>query len=154
MSGSNCCFLLCIQVSQEKGKVVWYSPLFKNFPRFVVIYTVKAFSVVHEEEIHCFWYCLAFSFIQWMLIQWKMLPTSIGSSYLICFQYLFCFSKPVFRNIFFKMLFEAFPVFDAFIFKSMPIFGSVCPWLSSLFPISSFHAYFFSSQVSVPSFLP
>ena len=31
MSGSNCCFLTCIQVSQEAGKVVWYSHLFKNF---------------------------------------------------------------------------------------------------------------------------
>ena len=32
MFGSNCCFLSCIQVSQEAGKVVWYSHLFKNFP--------------------------------------------------------------------------------------------------------------------------
>ena len=32
MSGSNCCFLTCIQVSQEAGKVVWYSHLLKNFP--------------------------------------------------------------------------------------------------------------------------
>ena len=30
VSGSNCCFLTCIQVSQEAGKVVWYSQLFKN----------------------------------------------------------------------------------------------------------------------------
>ena len=33
LSGSNCCFLTCIQVSQETGKVVWYSYLFKNFPQ-------------------------------------------------------------------------------------------------------------------------
>ena len=32
MSYSNCCFLTCIQISQEAGKVVWYSHLFKNFP--------------------------------------------------------------------------------------------------------------------------
>ena len=32
MSGSNCSFLTCIQVSQETGEVVWYSHLFKNFP--------------------------------------------------------------------------------------------------------------------------
>ena len=32
MSSSNCCFLTCIQVSQEAGKVVWYFHLFKNFP--------------------------------------------------------------------------------------------------------------------------
>ena len=34
MSGSNCCFLTCIQISQEAGNVVWYSHLFKNFPQF------------------------------------------------------------------------------------------------------------------------
>ena len=32
MSSSNCCFLICIQISQEAGQVVWYSHLFKNFP--------------------------------------------------------------------------------------------------------------------------
>ena len=46
MYGSNCCFLTCIQVSQEASKVVWYPHLFKNFPQFVVIHTVKGFSVV------------------------------------------------------------------------------------------------------------
>ena len=29
---SNCCFLTCIQISQEAGQVVWYSHLLKNFP--------------------------------------------------------------------------------------------------------------------------
>ena len=41
MSGSNCFFLTCIQVSQEAGKVVWYYHLFKNFPRFVVIHSQR-----------------------------------------------------------------------------------------------------------------
>ena len=36
-----CCFLTCIQVSQEAGKMVWYSHLFKNFPQFVVIHTIS-----------------------------------------------------------------------------------------------------------------
>ena len=36
MCSSNCWFLSCIQVSQEAGKMVWYSHLFKNFPQFVV----------------------------------------------------------------------------------------------------------------------
>jgi len=31
MSGSNCCFLTHIQVSQVTDKVIWYSHLFKNF---------------------------------------------------------------------------------------------------------------------------
>ena len=54
MSGSNCCFLIWIQVSQEAGKVFWYSHLFKNFPQFLVIHTVKWFSVVHEAEVDVF----------------------------------------------------------------------------------------------------
>ena len=41
MSSSNCCFLTCIQVSQEAGKVVWYSHLFKNFPQFIVMQNPK-----------------------------------------------------------------------------------------------------------------
>ena len=49
MSGSNYCFLTCIQVSQEAGQVVWYSHLFKNFPQFVVPHTVKGFRVVKAE---------------------------------------------------------------------------------------------------------
>ena len=37
----NCCFLTCIQISQEVSKVFWYFHLLKNFPQFVVIYTNK-----------------------------------------------------------------------------------------------------------------
>ena len=44
MSSSNCCFLTCIQISQEAGKVICYSHLFQNFPQFVVIHTVKGNS--------------------------------------------------------------------------------------------------------------
>ena len=54
MSSYNCCFLTCIQVSQETDKVVWYSHLFKNFPQFVVIPTVKGFSVVNEGKVDVF----------------------------------------------------------------------------------------------------
>ena len=54
MSGSNYCFLTCIQISQEAGKVVWYSHIFKNFPHFVVMHTVKGFSIVNEAEVDGF----------------------------------------------------------------------------------------------------
>ena len=54
VSGSNCCFLTCIQVFQEAGKVVWYSQLFKTFPQFAVIHTVKGISVVNEAEVDDF----------------------------------------------------------------------------------------------------
>ena len=39
MSGSNYCFLTHIEISQETGKVIWYSSLFKNIPQFVVTHT-------------------------------------------------------------------------------------------------------------------
>ena len=54
MSGSNCCFLTCTQISQEAGKVVWYSHLFQNFPQFVLIQIVKGYSIVSEAEVDVF----------------------------------------------------------------------------------------------------
>ena len=54
MPSANCCFLTCIQVSQEAGHVVWYSHLFQSFPQFIVIHTVKAFSIVTKAEIDVF----------------------------------------------------------------------------------------------------
>ena len=58
-------FLTCIQVSQDTGKMVWYSHLFKRVPQFVMSHTVKGFSVVDETEVDvflefpCFLYNLA-----------------------------------------------------------------------------------------------
>ena len=54
MSSSNCCFLTCIQISQEAGQVVWYSHLLNNFPPFVVNHTVKGFGVVNKPEVDVF----------------------------------------------------------------------------------------------------
>ena len=60
MFSSNCCFLTCIEVSQEAGQVVWYSHLFHNFPQFIVIHTVKGFGIVNKAvryvflELSCF----------------------------------------------------------------------------------------------------
>ena len=54
MFSSNCCFLTCIQVSQEAGQVVWYSHLFQNFPHFTVIHTVKSFGIVNKAKIDVF----------------------------------------------------------------------------------------------------
>ena len=51
MSSSNCCFLTCIQISQEAGQGVWYPHLLNNFSQFVVIHTVKGFGIVNKAEI-------------------------------------------------------------------------------------------------------
>ena len=54
MSSSNCCFLTCIQVSQQAGQVVWYVHLFQNFPQFIMVDTVKGFGLVSKAEIDVF----------------------------------------------------------------------------------------------------
>ena len=54
MSDSNCCFLTCIQISQEADQVVWYSHLFQSFPQFIVIHTLKGFGIVNKAEVDVF----------------------------------------------------------------------------------------------------
>jgi len=54
MSSSNCCYLTCIQISQESGQVIWYSYLFKSFPQFIVIHTVKGFGIVNKAKVDVF----------------------------------------------------------------------------------------------------
>jgi len=54
MSSSNCCFLTCIQISQEADQVVWHSHLFQNLPQFIVIHTGKGFGIVTKAEIDVF----------------------------------------------------------------------------------------------------
>ena len=46
MSGSNYCFLTCIQISQEAGKMVWYSHLLKNDPH--------SQRLLHSQWSRCF----------------------------------------------------------------------------------------------------
>ena len=95
MSGSNCCFLSCMQVSQEAGNVVWYSHLIKNIPQFVVTHTVKGFSVVSEAEVDFFFFLIPLSLLwQCMLAVWFLIllpflnpACSPGSS-----QFMYCWS--------------------------------------------------------------
>ena len=54
MSSSSCCYLTCIQFSQDVSKVIWYSHLLKNFPQFVMIHRVRGFSTVNEAEVDFF----------------------------------------------------------------------------------------------------
>ena len=54
MSSSNCCFLTCIQISQEAGQVVWYFHLFKYFQQFALIHRVKGFHIVKKAEVDDF----------------------------------------------------------------------------------------------------
>ena len=49
--------------------MVWYSHLLRNFPQFVVIHTVKGFSIVKEAEVDFF---LEFSYFFYD-------PTGVGN---------------------------------------------------------------------------
>ena len=48
------CLLRNLYAGQEAGKVAWYSHLFKNFPQFVVIYTIKGFGIINKAEVDAF----------------------------------------------------------------------------------------------------
>ena len=54
MSSSNCCFLTCIQISEEAGKMVWYFHQLKNFSQLVVIHTVKGFGLDNKAGLDVF----------------------------------------------------------------------------------------------------
>ena len=54
MARSNCCFLTCIQISQEAGNMVWYCPLFQKFPKLLVSHTFKASNIVSEAKVDVF----------------------------------------------------------------------------------------------------
>ena len=62
MSDFNCRFLTYIQTCLEKGKVIWYSHFLKNFPEFVMVHTLKGFSIISRADgnvflgIPCFLY--------------------------------------------------------------------------------------------------
>ena len=64
MSGFNCYFLTCIQISQKADQVVWFSHLFQNFPQLIMIHTVQSFGIVNKAEVDFFWNSLAFSVTQ------------------------------------------------------------------------------------------
>ena len=67
MSSSNCCFLTCIQVSQEGGQVAGI-PISFRISQFTVIHTVKGYGIVTKAETDFFWNSLAFSMIQQMFV--------------------------------------------------------------------------------------
>ena len=77
MSGSNCCFLTCTQISEEAGKVAWYPYLFQNFQQFVVIHIVKGFCVVNEAEVDTFLEFPGYFLIQRMLAIWSLVPVHL-----------------------------------------------------------------------------
>ena len=75
ISSYPCCFLTCIQVSQEGGMVIWYLHLFKHFPQFAVIHTVKDFSTVNEAKVY------AFLELPWFLCDPKNVRNLISGSF-------------------------------------------------------------------------
>ena len=54
MSSSNCCFLTCIQISQEAVRWSGIPSLSEFFREFVVIHIVKGFGIVNKAEIDVF----------------------------------------------------------------------------------------------------
>ena len=91
MSGSNSRFLTCIQISQEGGKVVWYSHLLKNFPQLVVIHTIKCYNIANEAEIDVF---LESSLLFTILQKKKKKKLLLGLQAILDFAYSLYFADP------------------------------------------------------------
>ena len=88
------CFLTCIHISQEAIKVIWYSHLLKNLLQFVVIHTIKGFSVVSEAELEVFLEFSCFFYDPVILAIWSLVPlpfrnpaSASGSS-----RFMYCWS--------------------------------------------------------------
>ena len=78
VSSSNCCFLTCIQASQQAGQVVWYSHIFQNFLQFIVIHTAEGFGIVNKVEIDVFLECSFFFW--WSSRCWQLISASSAFS--------------------------------------------------------------------------
>ena len=80
MSSSKCCFLICMQISQEAGQVVCYFYLLRIFHSLLWSTWSKALvnlcliGIVNQAEIDIFWNSLAFLMIQQMLATWFLVP--------------------------------------------------------------------------------
>ena len=73
MSSSNCCFLTCIQISQEVDQVVWF-PSLSEFSRVCCGPHCQGFGIVNKAEVHIFLELPCFLMIQWMLAIWSLVP--------------------------------------------------------------------------------
>ena len=63
-SGCNCCFLTCIRVSKETGKVVWYGiPICLKIFYSLLWSTVKGFGIVNKAKLDVF--------LKLLLFQWS-----------------------------------------------------------------------------------
>ena len=76
--------------------MVWYFHLLKNFPQFVVIHTVKGFSVVNEADVLLEF--SDFSIIQWMLAILSLVPVFCNSSLHIWKFSVYLLLKPGLEN--------------------------------------------------------
>ena len=86
MSGSNCCFLTCVQFSQQSGKVVWYSHLYKNFPAYCDPHSQRLWCSQWSRSISLEFFCFFYdpvavgnlisgssAFLKFSLYTWKFL---------------------------------------------------------------------------------
>ena len=92
MSSSNCCFLNCIHISQEAGKVMWYYHLFKKVPQFVVIHAVKGLNIINEVEVDVFLEFSCFTYDLRLLAIWSLVPFSFLNPACTswCSQFMYC----------------------------------------------------------------
>ena len=144
MSSSNCCFLTCIQISQEAGQMVWYFHLFQNFPYFIVIHRFKGFGIVNKAEIDVILEVPHFFDNSKMLAIWSLVPLS--------FLFFFMVHTFFFFLVFFFKFYFIFKLFNIVlvlpIIKMNPWQVYMCSPSPSLPPPSPYHPSGFSKCTS------
>ena len=107
------------------GKVVWYSHLFKNFPQFVVIHTIKGFSIINEAEVGVFLELLLFRWSNrcWQFDLWFLCVFKIRLKHLEV--HGSCILKPGLENFehHFTGLWDECNCVVVWTFLALPFFG-------------------------------
>ena len=124
MSSSHCCFLTCIQISQEAGQVVWYFHLFENFPQFIVIYIVESCNQKAEVDVFLEFFCFfsdprdvgnlisgSFAFSKSSLNIWKFTVHVLLQPCLKSFEHYFATVWDECSSAVVWTFFEALPIF-------------------------------------------
>ena len=116
MASSNCCFLTCIQISHEAGKVVWYSQIFKILIFHSLLwFTQSKTVVVNESEVDVF---LEFSCFFCMIQQ--LLQNDDFFSLIIVSRHIRCNSHR-------KQIFPSSTVWLLLLFSHLVVPGSLWP---------------------------